>query len=172
MANIVAYSSGYLRNTAAGQPATYQVGTSGTLVPIFEPKFPWPEKAGDAPVATVTLAIPFKKLDGSTVVAIGDKMYVCPLPAGAKVIGCQVDITTAAAGGSVLANLGNATSATAYLSALDLTSVANTAPTQAVMDAAAVGVGNTDAVVFALSAATTPTGAGVATITVTLSVPG
>jgi hypothetical protein len=172
MANIVAYSSGYLRNPSANQPGKYQVATSGTLVPIYEPKFPWPEKCGDGPVATVTLAIPFYKLDLATKVAIGDLMYVCPLPQGAKVIGCQVDITTGAAGGSVTANLGNATSATAYLTGLDLTSVAVTAPTQAVLDAAAVGASNTDAVFFTLAAATTPTGAGVATITVTLSVPG
>lgn len=171
MANIVGYSSGYLQNTQATQPGVYQVGSSGALVSVFEPKVANPEKSGMATTERVTCTVPIVKQDGSTAVAAGDQFVVLPLAAGARVFSLQFDVTGAASASALTVNIGNATSATAYGSAIDLTTAANTAVAQTVLDAAAAGASNSDAIVLAFATVTSPTAGATVKVTATIGVP-
>ena len=161
MANsIFGYSDGYINN-----PYYFQGGQ--TTYKIFEPKTPFPEKAGDNAIERVTLIVPVTNLAGTATVAT-DFGYVIPLPNNIRVTALDMDITTAAtAGGAYTVNVGNNTSATAYLSAISIVSTGVSTATRASLDAASPGVGANDAVVVKIASATTPSAA--ATIVFTIS---
>lgn len=140
------------------------------MVDVFEPKAGQPEKQGDAFIERFTCTLPATRFDGSALTA-GDQFFVMPLPAGMRVYNMQVDVTTGSTGTAYTVNVGNNTSATAYASALDTKTVANTAPTTAVLDAAAAGVGNNDAIIFAAATVTAVATGGVIAVTVTYGNP-
>lgn len=144
----------------------FQAGSSGALVDVFEPKAGQPEKQGDAFIERFTCTMPATRFDGTALVA-GDQFFVMPLPSGMRLLNFDVNVTVAATGTAYTVNVGNATSATAYASALDTKTVANTAVTRAVLDAAAAGASNNDYVVFAAATVTAVTTG--ATILVTLT---
>lgn len=147
----------------------YQAGSTGALVNVFEPRSGVPEKQGDAWASRFTCTLPATRFDGTALVA-GDTFYVMPLPAGHRIYTLSLDVTTGSTGTTYAVNVGNATSATAYASALDTKTVANTAVAVSVLDAAAAGVGNTDSVILAASTVTAVATGGVIQVTVTYGI--
>lgn len=170
MANIIGYSSGFLKNPAANQIGVPVSGVAGApLVPVYEPKFAFPEKQGDTPLQRMTCTFPLTKMDGTPIV-IGDQFIVAPLPAGVRVTALTLNIL-AGGTGTYGFSCGNLTSPTAYLAATSVSAASAPVATQLNLDLAAAGTGPNDAVILTVTSATTPGGTPFATATISYGVP-